>query len=279
MDAHFRAFSFVDRISAVRNGTEISGRYTIPRGLADFPIGLVGEAVGQLAAWAAMAAVHFTHRPVAGLAGRVDFFAGVRPGQVLELAARLEHVDTESVAYSGTAHAEGKLLIQLEDCVGPMMPLAELDDPPALVSRFQDLCGHGVASEGFPGLPPLVAQPMAGEPGRQARATFHVPVSAPFFADHFPHRPVFPGTLLMHLSFLLAARLASELAPPAGGRWGIGTVLDMKLRAFVPPGAVLGLEVKLKEQSETRPVLALEARAGAEVVATARLLLRPEADP
>ena len=50
MDHHFRAFSFVDRINAIEPGVRISGSYTIPVGLAEFPMSLVAEATGQLAA-------------------------------------------------------------------------------------------------------------------------------------------------------------------------------------------------------------------------------------
>ena len=55
MSQHFRAFSFVDRILADETGKSISGRYAIPAGIADFPLSLVSEAIGQLAAWSSMA--------------------------------------------------------------------------------------------------------------------------------------------------------------------------------------------------------------------------------
>ena len=80
MDAHFRAFSFVDRITSVRNGTQIRGHYAIPSDVDEFPVALVGEAVGQLAAWAAMSALKFTHRPIAGLAGCIEFPGGPERG-------------------------------------------------------------------------------------------------------------------------------------------------------------------------------------------------------
>ena len=54
MDHHFRAFSFVDRITAFEPGVRISGKYTIPAGIAEFPLSLVAEATGQLAAWSAI---------------------------------------------------------------------------------------------------------------------------------------------------------------------------------------------------------------------------------
>jgi hypothetical protein len=81
----------------------------IPSELRDFPLALVGEAIGQLAAWAAMAAVEFGQRPVAGLAGSIELLGEPRPGQVLELAGDLEQVDAESVEYRGTLRLEAKL--------------------------------------------------------------------------------------------------------------------------------------------------------------------------
>jgi 3-hydroxymyristoyl/3-hydroxydecanoyl-(acyl carrier protein) dehydratase len=334
MDPHFRAFSFVDRITSVRNATEIYGRYAIPSDVDEFPAALVGEAVGQLAAWAAMSALKFTHRPIAGLAGCIEFSgeaerrdscpqqlskgkqpieppwgrqnvtadrnvraplstpsalrelsstaqswsSALRPRGVLKLAAHLESVDTGSVIYDGTAHADGRLVVRLLDCLGPMVPLADLDDPQAVAHRFEVLCGPGAAPGGFRGLPPLALERTAGETGREARATFQVPPSAPFFADHFPRRPVFPGSLLMHLSLRLGAMLVSELPPPASGRWGGWTIQDMKLRSFIPPGTVLELDARLKPRSQASAMLTLEARTGRDLLATARLILKPITD-
>ena len=68
MDDHFRAFSFVDRIQPDTGGAQIRGSYQIPEALTEFSSSLVAEAVGQLAAWAAMVAVDFRARPVAGIA-------------------------------------------------------------------------------------------------------------------------------------------------------------------------------------------------------------------
>src|SRR5262245_6296958 len=107
MDGHFRAFSFVDRITALEPGRRVRGHYTIPARLAAFPPALVAEAVGQLAAWAAMAALEFKCRPVAGLAAAVNFISSVRPGQQIELMASLDTLDAEAVAYQGVAQVDG----------------------------------------------------------------------------------------------------------------------------------------------------------------------------
>src|SRR5262245_32936335 len=119
MDPHFRAFSFVDRITAV-TPKRICGIYPVPETNSGFAPSLVAEAVGQLAAWAAMAKSNFERRPVAGLAGKIELLGTVHPGQVLELEADLQSVDDDAAAYGGLAHAGGKPIIRLQDCVGPM---------------------------------------------------------------------------------------------------------------------------------------------------------------
>ena len=83
----------------------------------------MAEAVGQLAAWAAMAAVDFKRRPVAGIAGAsIELLAPVQPGQVLELAADWKPWTTRPWRYGGTAMSNGMPVIRLEHCVGPMVP-------------------------------------------------------------------------------------------------------------------------------------------------------------
>src|SRR5262249_19318710 len=116
-----------------------------------------------------------------------------------------------------------------------------------------------------------------GEPGQAVRAMLHVPDSASFFADHFPRRAVFPGTLLMHANLRLAAALASGISPPdTGGQWTLRTVSDVKLRTFIPPGETLGLEARLIERANTTAILAVETRKGKRIVGGARVLAAPK---
>ena len=275
MDGHFRAFTFVDRITAVEPGRQIRGRYTIPAGVAEFPPSLVAEAIGQLAAWAAMAFLDFASRPVAGLAGRVQVHGGALPGQTLELAATLDEVGEDAVSYGGTAHADGRLLMQLDHCVGPMVPLADFDDPAALRERFALLCGAGAMPGGFPGLGPLPLELGEGEPGRTARADFTVPAAAPWFCDHFPRKPVFPGSLLLHVNLQLVAALAAELAP---GRWNLREVTDVKLRAFMPPGERLHLQARLTVLAGDTAQLVVETRLRKRLIGGARVALTTEGE-
>jgi 3-hydroxyacyl-[acyl-carrier-protein] dehydratase len=278
MSERFRAFSFVDRIHSMQPGIGIRGGYAIPLGVSSFPASLVAEAVGQLAAWAAMAAVDFRYRPVAGLAAEIDLLSTVHPGQVLELAAELETVDVDAVAYGGTAHAEGIPVIRLRHCVGPMLRLEEFDDPQLLRERFALLCSAGATPGAFGGLPtlPLVIRPKA-ERGQSLNATLQVPASAPFFGDHFPRRPVFPGALLMKSNFELAATLASQLpVSAAGGGWTLRGASDMKLRSFTLPGEALEMEASVSDLSTDTGTVKVQTRKGKQVIGSVLIRIVPE---
>lgn len=277
MDDHFRAFSFVDRIEPGASGTQIRGSYHISEGLSEFSSSLVAEAVGQLAAWAAMVAVDFRARPVAGIASRVKMSAAPQPGQTLELAAHLDSVDDEAIGYSGSASVDGNEILRLEHCVGPMMPVSDFDDPQLLRARHALLCGVGATPGVFGGVPTMALTRTTGESGQVARATLQVPASAPLFADHFPRKPVFPGSLLMHHQLQLAAAFAKEIPQPNGSGWSLGEIADMKLRSFIPPGSQIELEVKLLGRTEQTAELALEGRREQRLVGAARVLLTTEA--
>jgi 3-hydroxymyristoyl/3-hydroxydecanoyl-(acyl carrier protein) dehydratase len=153
-----------------------------------------------------------------------------------------------------------------------MLPMADFDDPQAVRERFALLCGPTPLSGGFAGLLPLPLQFEASDPGREIRATLHVPESAAFFADHFPRRPVFPGTLLNDAMLRLAARLvrgargdaAAAALPPS-------RISNVKLRAFIPPGEILELRAIREEAGDREPLLALSARMGGKTIAGARV--------
>jgi 3-hydroxymyristoyl/3-hydroxydecanoyl-(acyl carrier protein) dehydratase len=276
MDHHFRAFSFVDRITAIEPGARISGSYTIPAGLAEFPMSLVAEATGQLAAWSAMAKIDFSHRPVAGLAGRVELLREVRPGDTLELSAELENADTSDVAYGGCASVNGEPVLRLHHCMGPMVPIGEFDDPDLLRVRLALLRGEGAVPDAFTGVPAFSLDGLAVEEGPQmkARAKLQVPAQAAFFGDHFPKRPVFPGTLLMNMNLKLVTALAARLSTTR--RWTPRAVVDMKLRDFIPPGELLNIEAKVMRHEGDELKISVETRNEKGRLGAARVELTPE---
>jgi 3-hydroxyacyl-[acyl-carrier-protein] dehydratase len=208
---------------------------------------------------------------VAGIAGAVELLSDVRPGQELDLAAELEAVDAETLGYSGTANVGETPVIRLRDCVGPMVPTADFDDPQSLRDRFALLRTDGAVPGAFCGLPVLNLQLGPVKPGRSASAILHVPEDAPLFADHFPRRAVFPGTLLMHANLQTAALLAVEIPVRAGAAWEARVVSDVKLRNFIAPGERLNLEARQTDHTETDLTIAIESRINRRLIGSAHI--------
>jgi len=271
MAERFSAFSFVDRITQLEPGVRAAGRYAIPGGLPRFPACLVAEAIGQLAAWASMSRLAFRRRPVAGLAGETLFFGAVAPGDTLELAVAIETCDEDAVAYGGTATNAGRPVLELRHCVGPMLPMEEFDAPAAVGADFEVLVGPGAPAGRLRALPRPAVTVTERVPGRSLVAWLDVPASAPFFGDHFPRRPVFPGTLLLDRQIELALELAREASadgPPAA--FAPTRVTDVKMRTFIAPGQRVELRVELKPQGEATFGASLAARIDGKTAATGR---------
>jgi 3-hydroxymyristoyl/3-hydroxydecanoyl-(acyl carrier protein) dehydratase len=208
MPDRFSAFSFVDRITALESGRRARGRFAISAALPAFSTGLVAEAVGQLAAWAAMAHAGFRRRPVAALAGEMRIVGEAAPGEIVDLGVEIESCDRDAVAYGGWARVADTPVLELFRCVGPMLPLEEFDAPEAARGDFETLCGPGARPGRFPGITAPDLTLIDHIPGQRLSASMHVPVSAPFFGDHFPRRPVFPATLLLDALIRLAKDVA-----------------------------------------------------------------------
>jgi 3-hydroxymyristoyl/3-hydroxydecanoyl-(acyl carrier protein) dehydratase len=274
MSDHFAAFSFVDRITEFTPGAHARGWYAVPSQLAEFRSCLVAEAVGQLAAWVAMDKIGYRGRPVAALATETLFQGEVGPGDLLELDVDIEDIDDEVIAYGGRARVNGRSVIELRHCLGPMLPVEEFDSPDALRQRFATLRGRGATPGGFQGLAPLSVVVDTRVPGESLRATLTVPEQAAFFGDHFPRRPVFPATLLLDAQMRLAVDLASSIDDSRGAPAMMPSrMTNVKMRTFIAPGQRVGINVEfLPSADETRSArLALSAHVGDRAVATARV--------
>jgi 3-hydroxymyristoyl/3-hydroxydecanoyl-(acyl carrier protein) dehydratase len=273
MASHFSAFSFVDRITGLEPGRRARGRFLVPPAVPDFLPSLAAEAVGQLAAWVAMSQSAFRRRPVAGIAGEVRLRGAARPGDTLELHVEITTCDDEAVAYGGRAEVRGTTIIALADCVGPMLPLEEFDAPEAVAARFALLCGAGAPPGQFPGVSPLEYVVTGREPGRRLQAELCVSGSAPFFADHFPRRPVVPGTLLLDAQLRLAAALTGESAGQAP-RPQPCRAQNVKLRAFIAPDQLV--EIWAETARDTEGTVSIGARVKGKPVSSGRVEMTTE---
>jgi 3-hydroxymyristoyl/3-hydroxydecanoyl-(acyl carrier protein) dehydratase len=276
MDERFSAFSFVDRITALEPGRWARGRFAVPSGLPEFSFStcLVAEAVGQLAAWAAMAQAEFRRRPVAALSGEMRIVREAAPGEILDLGVEIESGDPDTVAFAGWARLADTPVLALSRCVGPMLPLEDFDAPEAVRRDFETLCGPGARPARFRGIakPDLVL--IDRVPGQRLRAAMNVPASAPFFADHFPRRPVFPASLLLDAQVRLALRLAGETLPP-GPPLRPARVADVKMRSFILPGQTVEIEAAMRSATDGTAELSLAAMVDGKRVATGRVEIVP----
>lgn len=259
MTGRYCAFTFVDRITALVPGASARGTFHIPAGIESFPSSLLAEATGQLAAWVAVDKLGFRLRPVAGIAYETIHHGMAKPGDTLETEIRIDSCEDDAVAYQGWARVAGETVLELVDCVGPMLPIEAFDDPDAMRGFFAMLCRDGAARDRFPGVTPAPLEAGDRERGRFASARLHVPHEAAYFDDHFPRRPVFPGTLLLDRMTTLASGVSAE----ASGRdaMQLARVTDVKLRAFTEPGAALDLRATVQEATPERAVAVVEARA------------------
>lgn len=272
MSPHFAAFSFVDRITEFEPGRRAVGRFAVPGRLAGFSPCLVAEAVGQLAAWASMAHIGFRGRPVAALATETILKGAAVPGRDLDLAVDLQACDDDAVAYCGTASVGGTTIIELVDCLGPMLPVADFDAPEALAARLELLRGDGAPPGRFEGVTLPAHRTVESVPGASAQATLAVPVDLPAFGDHFPRRPVFPATLLLDCQMRLALEVARGASPWKDGAMPtITRITHVKMRSFIAPGASLVLGVELGAPANGVATARLSARIDERVVATARM--------
>lgn len=230
----------------------------MPQHVAHFPSTLLAEATGQLAAWVAVAKLGFRLRPVAGIAHETLYHGTPRPGDTIDTEIRIDSCENDAVAYQGWARIGGRTVLELHDCVGPMLPLEEFDDADAMRDFFGTLCGTGAPVDRFTGLDPVPLTGLERESADLASAILAVPDDAPYFADHFPRRPVYPGTLLLDRMTTLAAGMVGDAHP--GRQVEVRRVSDVKLRAFIEPGARLHLRATIDDSVAGRRAAMLEAR-------------------
>jgi len=278
------AFSFVHSILKIEPGRGARGLCVVPHvDPADVPAGvpapqlspsLITEAIGQLAGWVAMAAADFQRRPVAALAGELGAHGGACSDTMLELEVEIDRCDADAVSYSGRAWCGGTCLVELRRSVGPMLLMEEFDDPAVVAQHFRALCEAGAT----PPIPRaevghLAVTVLALDPGRSLRAELRVPMEARWFAGHFPRKPVMPGTMLVDVQARLAAELAGTILPGEPGAFRPARVRGVKLRAFVPPGAVVGLEGTVRNSRRGTVDVVFEGAMEAARVSSARVEL------
>lgn len=283
-------FSFVHSILAVDPGRAARGVCVVPHlepadlgpgaPVPQLPPSLITEAIGQLAGWVAMAEARFQRRPIAALAGELKVNGGACADTRLMLEVEIERCDPDAVSYGGRAWCGDTCLVELRRSVGPMLAMEEFDDAEVVARHFRELCGAGPT----PPLPRaelgrLSMAVVALDPGRTVRAEVKVPADAPWFAGHFPRKPVLPGTMLVDVQARLAAELAATMHPAEKRGFRPARARGIKLRAFVPPGATVVIEGTVRGSPHGTVDVVFEGTMDGARVSSARVELVPHDEP
>jgi len=121
----------------------------------------------------------------------------------------------------------------------------------------------------------LVDRVVELDPGRRLLALKNVSINEPYFAGHFPGRPVMPGVLMLEALAQAGALLSFDTA---------GIVVDertlfyfagidnVRFKRVVEPGDQLLLDVTLLRQRQGLFRYAAQARVGDEVAVEAELM-------
>jgi len=266
-------FSFVDQITAL-DERGARGRFAVPEHFPSVPAWLIAEAVGQLAGWIAMVQTDFRCRAVAALVGSLAF-PGVPPRRgVLELAVDVDRMDRRAVLYHGTVRGEAGTCGELRRCLGPFLQMDELDDPQRVRTLYESLRGDAPLAlwSAADLLPHVTLTAPAASAAGGLIATLEVPAVAPFFADHFPRRPVLPATMLVQAMCDLAAEAAAPALGRVASQVAITEVRDIKVRSFTAPGERLSVEAHCESSESGRATVGLVASNGDRRIATVRAI-------
>jgi len=266
-------FLFVDSIEWIESGKSARGRFNTLNGRA-MPPSLIAEAIGQLAGWIAMERCDFSARPVAGIVGECVIESQVTSGDQVELEVEAGTCDSDAIEYRGSAATGGKRIVELSQCIGPMLPMEEFDDPARVAKRFKALrSGEGkrdVTSELFG---PMPIEPIETKERGVAHAILEAPRSSLVYGEHFPRKPILPGTLLLDAEMRLGLSLVGREA--ASKELGDGvrrvSIRGIKFRTFINPGARLELEARLLGSNAKQRVIALGASQRGKKVAAASM--------
>ena len=121
----------------------------------------------------------------------------------------------------------------------------------------------------------LIDKITSWEPGRSATAIKNVALSEDFFEEHFPGRPIMPGTLILEGMAQLAGLLLEESVRRPDSR-PVKAVLSIveraKFRSPVGPGDQLEYSVSLVSVNELGGQVDARAACRGEVKADCRLV-------
>jgi 3-hydroxymyristoyl/3-hydroxydecanoyl-(acyl carrier protein) dehydratase len=290
-------FLFVDRIveqipGEVSRGikhitADDSFLYPEDNGRASFVPSLIGETLGQLAAWNVMAQNDFSARPVAGVVASAAFYRPAYVGETLLLESFIEQLDDKAVQYHSKAYIAEELVFSVDGAIGPFLPMTQFINQDEVINQFNEIYRPGdwqtlkqqyIEEKGrarpIEGIRPLTAVHFDRcydfEPGQGISAEKKISRAATYLADHFPKKPVLPMTILLECKINLAKAFIQLSGYQDTYRFQ--SLRKIKMNDFVQPGDHLKCQLKVKEHSDDGIVFSFRSTVNQKRVCVAEAL-------
>ena len=271
-----KRFLFVDRIIHCIPGSVVQGiKHITPddaylcqdeQERACFIPSLIGETLGQLAAWNVMQANDFTQRPVAGVVASARLHRSAYVGETLFLESWIDALDDKAVQYHSAARVGDELVFSIEGALGPLLPMEDFIDPLLVRKQFDEINRPGDwptvavndASSSFFSTHVMrhrlcFDRILACEPGQHLIAEKRITRAAPWFPDHFPNKPVVPLTVLLECKLNLAREFVARSA--FSSSFQVKELRKIKMSEFVHPGDVVTSSIRVKSHDNNELIL------------------------
>jgi 3-hydroxymyristoyl/3-hydroxydecanoyl-(acyl carrier protein) dehydratase len=270
-------FLFVDRILDFVPGKSITGikhvtlsdtYFTQTQGKFALLHSIIGEALGQLCSWYVLKSTDFQLRLVGGVIEEIQMIGDAHVGDTIFLENEIPELNCEDrfVRVNARASVKGKPILLFKNGIAPLLPLEEFNDPEDSKKDFARLYrpeahfDHSSDPEKFdypldnptPELAPFIYDKiLSWKPGHELIAQKNISMTAPYFADHFPRKPLYPLSIMiehnLHLSYAFFGKEMSKTIPLKKCLRPIA-VRKIKIGNFVQPGDSVVTRISLKEQ-------------------------------
>lgn len=278
------SFLFVDQILHSIPGQLIHGikhvtwddRYLIQTDEHEtiFIPSLLGETLGQLAAWNVMDFHQFSLRPVAGIVASTSLYRHVHPGETIFLESVIDELDNAAVRYHSIATVNGEKVFTIDGAIGPLLPMQQFIDEAVVRQQFAeiyrpsvlqsppvaeingihtDLHHQKTPSGWHPSCIMAFDRVVEIEPQRYWIAHKLVSRAAGYFADHFPLNPVLPMTVLLQCKLQVTEDFVTSMQ--LSQKYQVTQLRKIKMNDFVHPGDSVTTHIKLKSHTDSLLVI------------------------
>ena len=282
------SFLFVDKIThstshLIRGIKKITADdfYLYPNvsGPMMFVPSLIGEALGQLAAWNIMQRNNFANRPVAGVVAQARLMRPAYVGETLVLESTIDAVENDLVQYHSIATVGDEPAFYIDGALGPLLPMEDFIAPKLAKQQYLSIAPQASWKN------PLTNQGCCEkalfhfdhisefEPNSGLVAEKMVLGSAPYFPDHFPDKPVLPLTVLLECKLNLAHEFAKRAGWPS--EFYVNEVKKIKMNAFVRPGDCVVTRLTIKKFCSAEGILYFQSKVNGKRVCVLEIVMKP----